>query len=73
MVIPRLKSVFYIEFIRMTVDMCDQKFWDVRASDIANNTHNPIRAIVESLQLEPNPDKQMISLSIGKEGTKCKR
>lgn len=50
----------------MTVDMCGQKIWDVRASDMANNTHNPIRAIVESLQLEPNPNKQMISLSIGK-------
>ncbi|EEB18316.1 tyrosine aminotransferase, putative [Pediculus humanus corporis] len=49
----------------MTVDMCDQKIWDVRASNFAKNTHNPIRAIVESLQLEPNPNKQMISLSIG--------
>ncbi|KAL0274295.1 UNVERIFIED_CONTAM: hypothetical protein PYX00_006753 [Menopon gallinae] len=49
----------------MTVDMCDQKRWSVKASDFANNTHNPIRAIVESLHLEPNPSKQMIALSIG--------
>ncbi|XP_043524308.1 tyrosine aminotransferase-like isoform X2 [Frieseomelitta varia] len=39
--------------------------WNVRASDIARNTHNPIRSIVESLVVEPNPAKSMISLSIG--------
>lgn len=50
----------------MTVDLCHGKSWNVRASDFAVNTHNPIRAIVESLQLEPNPNKQMIALSIGK-------
>ncbi|KAK6632140.1 hypothetical protein RUM44_007170 [Polyplax serrata] len=50
----------------MTVDMCDQKVWDVRASDLANKTFNPIRVVVEGLHLEPNPNKQMISLSIGK-------
>lgn len=31
----------------------------------AQNTHNPIRNIVENLHLEPNPEKQMIALSIG--------
>lgn len=40
--------------------------WDVRASDIARRTHNPIRSIVENIVVEPNPNKKMIALSIGK-------
>ncbi|XP_043275577.1 tyrosine aminotransferase [Venturia canescens] len=39
--------------------------WNVRASNIAKRTHNPIRSIVENIVVEPNPDKQMIALSIG--------
>ncbi|XP_076686618.1 tyrosine aminotransferase isoform X2 [Andrena cerasifolii] len=42
-----------------------RKGWNVRASDIARRTHNPIRSIVENLVVEPNPTKPMISLSIG--------
>lgn len=40
--------------------------WDIKITQFSRHTHNPIRAIVEGLQLEPNPDKQMIALSIGK-------
>ncbi|XP_024944186.1 tyrosine aminotransferase isoform X2 [Cephus cinctus] len=39
--------------------------WDVQASDIARKTHNPIRSIVENIVIEPNPNKNMIALSIG--------
>ncbi|PVD20648.1 hypothetical protein C0Q70_18806 [Pomacea canaliculata] len=39
--------------------------WDVRASDFARNTFNPIRSIVDGMKLTPNPRKQMISLSLG--------
>ena len=39
--------------------------WNVEASEIARNTHNPIRSIVESLVVEPNPAKSVIALSIG--------
>lgn len=39
--------------------------WSVRASDIARRTYNPIRSIVENIVVEPNPNKQMIALSIG--------
>ncbi|XP_044596511.1 tyrosine aminotransferase [Cotesia glomerata] len=39
--------------------------WDVCASDIARRTHNPIRAIVENIVVEPNPNKKLIALSIG--------
>ena len=38
---------------------------DVKASSIAANTFNPIRNILETMDLAPNPDKPMISLSIG--------
>lgn len=39
--------------------------WDVKPSEMANNTLNPIRAIVDGMKLTPNPDKHMIALSIG--------
>ncbi|XP_029049535.1 tyrosine aminotransferase isoform X2 [Osmia bicornis bicornis] len=39
--------------------------WNVEASEIARNTHNPIRSIIESLVVEPNPAKSVIALSIG--------
>lgn len=42
------------------------KSWtEVRASAMAKNTFNPIRNILETMTLTPNPDKKMISLSIG--------
>lgn len=40
--------------------------WRVRASEMAKNTLNPIRAIVDGMKLTPNPDKPMIALSIGR-------
>lgn len=40
--------------------------WQVPASDIARNTHNYIRSIVENMRIEPHPEKPMIALSIGK-------
>ncbi|XP_065352787.1 tyrosine aminotransferase [Cloeon dipterum] len=42
-----------------------QEGWNVPASRVARDTHNPIRSIVENLNLNPNPDKPMIALSIG--------
>lgn len=39
--------------------------WDIKMSDFARYTHNPIRAIVEGMKIEPNPEKQLIALSIG--------
>ncbi|XP_043213359.1 tyrosine aminotransferase-like isoform X1 [Amphibalanus amphitrite] len=39
--------------------------WHVPMSDIARNTINPIRRIVDTIELNPHPDKQMIALSIG--------
>ncbi|CAH1780455.1 unnamed protein product [Owenia fusiformis] len=39
--------------------------WNIPATRIAKNTHNPIRKIVDGMKLTPNPSKQMIALSIG--------
>ena len=40
--------------------------WSVSASEMSMRTHNPIRAVVDSMKLDPNPDKEVIALSIGK-------
>jgi hypothetical protein len=37
----------------------------VSASLLSKKTFNPIRNIVETMNLKPNPDKAMITLSIG--------
>ncbi|KAM3869832.1 tyrosine aminotransferase [Diretmus argenteus] len=39
--------------------------WDVKPSEMATKTLNPIRAIVDGMKLTPNPEKPMIALSIG--------
>ncbi|KFM66419.1 Tyrosine aminotransferase, partial [Stegodyphus mimosarum] len=39
--------------------------WNVKASNFATGTINPIRKVVENMKLTPNPEKKMISLSIG--------
>lgn len=43
-----------------------REHWNVCASNIARKTHNPIRSIVENIVVEPNPNKSLIALSIGK-------
>ncbi|XP_067641577.1 tyrosine aminotransferase [Eurosta solidaginis] len=42
-----------------------RKSWNIKSSKLAKKTNNRIRAIVESLQIKPNPEKPMIPLSIG--------
>lgn len=39
--------------------------WNIQPSKFAINTTNPIRAIVEHLNVQPNPDKAFIPLSVG--------
>ncbi|CAG9098665.1 unnamed protein product [Plutella xylostella] len=41
------------------------KEWEVRASTLARKTNNLIRDIIQNLQVEPNPEKQLIALSVG--------
>lgn len=40
--------------------------WTIASSLMARRTYNPIRAVVDGMKLEPNPEKELISLSIGK-------
>jgi len=39
--------------------------WHIPASVTAKTTFNPIRSIVDRMKITPNPEKQMIALSIG--------
>lgn len=39
--------------------------WTIASSHMAKRTFNPIRTVVDGMKLEPNPDKDLISLSIG--------
>jgi len=44
----------------------EKRTWNkVRGSMMSKNTFNPIRNILETMTLTPNPEKKMISLSIG--------
>ena len=45
--------------------MVSKASWRVEASVMAKTTFNPIRNILETMDLKPNPEKPMISLSIG--------
>ena len=39
--------------------------WHIESSEYAKNTLNPIRRLIEQMNLQPNPNKPMIALSIG--------
>ncbi|XP_058817635.1 tyrosine aminotransferase [Topomyia yanbarensis] len=60
-----LKDLTAIQLKTYTPVKSTRTSWNVRISDFARLTHNPIRAIVEGLKIVPNPDKQLIALSIG--------
>jgi len=45
--------------------MSGRDSWNVPLSAFARNTFNPIRNIVETLKIEPQPGKPMIALSLG--------
>jgi len=64
-------SLISTVFVNMTDDQqqlemaVEEREWDVTASRSARNTINPIRRIIDRCELLPNPDKPLISLSIG--------
>jgi hypothetical protein len=64
-------SLISTVFVNMTDDQqqlemaVEEREWDVTASRSARNTINPIRRIIDRCKLLPNPDKPLISLSIG--------
>ena len=43
----------------------DNDEWQVNASQFSHLTCNPVRKLVEQMKIEPNPNLQMIALSIG--------
>ena len=43
----------------------EEEEWNVSVSNLAKNTFNPIRNILETMNIQPHPEKPMISLSIG--------
>jgi tyrosine aminotransferase len=45
--------------------LTQEESWSVLASETARRTFNPIRAIVDKMDLKPNPHKEFIPLSIG--------
>jgi tyrosine aminotransferase len=45
--------------------MRPKRIWNVTASAMSENTFNPIRNILETMTLCPNPDMSVIDLSIG--------
>ena len=53
-----------IKIVKMVFIKYEEE-WNVNASNLAKNTFNPIRNILETMNIQPHPDKPMISLSIG--------
>ncbi|XP_021191290.3 tyrosine aminotransferase [Helicoverpa armigera] len=51
--------------MKMSCRLRGHKEWNVRASTLARNTYNPIRDVIETLQIKPNPKKSYIPLSVG--------
>ena len=60
----RADKVTFSDEMAERKNICREE-WRVKASIVAKNTFNPIRNILETMSITPNPDKKMISLSIG--------
>lgn len=43
----------------------NKKEWKVQASATAKRCKNKIREVVENIDLQPNPEKQVIAFSLG--------
>lgn len=61
----------YILYLQISSNMSSKSKkmrmnWEVPASKMSHQTFNPIRNIVDTMKLTPNPEKEMIALSIGK-------
>ena len=39
--------------------------WNLQPSEMSQNVVNPIRRIVDGMKIEPNPEKELIRLTIG--------
>lgn len=61
----RLNTELKRKLLRRQSTLRDLK-WNVKISEFAKKTHNPIRALIDRMTIVPNPDKPMIALSIGR-------
>lgn len=60
-----LSHTFFFFFSNKTMSS-DRNAWKIKSSKTAQQAHNPIRAIVDQLKVDPKATKPLISLSIGK-------
>ena len=51
--------------LQFSTDDNNNDEWTINASQFSKSTCNPVRKLVEQMKIEPNPDLQMIALSIG--------
>jgi hypothetical protein len=51
--------------LQLSTDDNNNDEWTINASQFSKLTCNPVRKLVEQMKIEPNPDLQMIALSIG--------
>lgn len=51
----------------------DARGWNIRASRMSLQSRNYIRDIVDHMPLRPNPDKDVIALSIGEPSASVER
>ena len=66
-------ELLYVEKMQSVFSVCQVEprpakkpmHWKVPVSKTAENTFNPIRNVVDTMVLEPNPDMEVIRLTIG--------
>ncbi|XP_030758330.1 tyrosine aminotransferase-like [Sitophilus oryzae] len=63
LVVIENKGIF--EKKKISLDVGKEKPWKVEASTTAKNCRNFIREVVDNLDLQPNPEKPVIALSLG--------
>lgn len=57
------KNFFVLGWCKKKKNMAEQ--WHIEASKVSKRTSNPIRQIVDGMKVKPNPEKELVSLSIG--------
>jgi hypothetical protein len=51
---------------RKKLIMAEQKSWNLKMTEFAKRTENPLRKIWEGPRIEPNSEKEAIKFQIGK-------
>ena len=45
----------------------DEERWMIKASEESKGIHHPLRRIVDGRKMPTNPDKELLTLSVGKD------